>query len=188
MDAVRREVEKLVSPEQIELGGLRIFSTIDPELQEAAQRAADRQLTEIEKLKNFPHPRKADFAGGAGSGGSPKPTDYLQAAVVAIDNRTGAIRAIVGGRDYAESKYSRAILARRQIGSTFKPFVYGTAFHRGLLPGTLVDDSKIRPGEYANISNNWSPANADGDYSGLQPAAWGLLKSRDRKSTRLNSS
>jgi penicillin-binding protein 1A len=185
MDAVRREVDKLLRPEQIELGGLRIFTTIDPHLQEAAQRAADRQLREIEARKDYPHPRRSDFAAELSANGTEKPTDYLQAAVVAIDNRTGAIRAIVGGRDYDESKYSRAILARRQIGSTFKPFVYGTAFQRGLLPGTLIDDSKIRPGELTNIANTWSPANSDGDYAGLQPAAWGLLKSRNTMSVRV---
>jgi penicillin-binding protein 1A len=185
MDAVKREIEKLLPAEQIELGGLRIFSTIDPELQEAAQRAADRQLREIEARKEYPHPRRVDFTAAVQANETEKPTNYLQAALVAVDNRTGAIRAIVGGRDYGESKYSRAILARRQIGSTFKPFVYGTAFQRGLLPGTLIDDSKIRPGEFANIANTWSPANSDGDYAGLQPAAWGLLKSRNTMSVRV---
>jgi penicillin-binding protein 1A len=167
------------------LGGLRIVSTIDPELQEASQRAADRQLREIEARKEYPHPRRVDFTAAVQANETEKPTNYLQAALVAVDNRTGAIRAIVGGRDYGESKYSRAILARRQIGSTFKPFVYGTAFQRGLLPGTLIDDSKIRPGEFANIANTWSPANSDGDYAGLQPAAWGLLKSRNTMSVRV---
>ena len=135
MDAVKREVEKLLAPEQIAFGGLRIFATIDPELQEAAQRAADRQLTEIEKLKGYPHPRRADFTAAIDVNGTERAANYLQAAVVAVDNRTGAIRAIVGGRDYAESKYSRAILARRQIGSTFKPFVYRNSFPARLASG-----------------------------------------------------
>jgi penicillin-binding protein 1A len=185
MDAVKREVDKLLPAELIEMGGLRIFTTIDPQLQDAAQKAADRQLAEIEKLKQYPHPRKADFVLRPDATGREKATDYLQAALVAIDNRTGAIRAIVGGRDYAQSKFSRALLARRQIGSTFKPFVYGTAFQRGLLPGTLIDDSKIRAGEFANIANTWSPANSDGDYAGLQPAAWGLLKSCNTMTVRV---
>ncbi|HEX5175610.1 MAG TPA: PBP1A family penicillin-binding protein, partial [Chthoniobacteraceae bacterium] len=184
MDAVRREVEKLLPAEQIELGGLRIFTTIDPQLQDAAQRAADRQLRTIEARKDYPHPRRSEFAESAANE-TEMGTNYLQAAVVAVDNRTGAIRAIVGGRDYRESKYSRAILARRQIGSTFKPFVYGTAFQRGLLPGTLIDDSKLQAGEFTNIANTWSPANSDGEYSGLQPAAWGLLKSRNTMSVRV---
>jgi penicillin-binding protein 1A len=78
----------------------------------------------------------------------------LQAALVAIDNRTGAIRAIVGSRDYSQSKYSRALLSKRQIGSTFKPFVYAAAYQRGMLPGTQVDDSKIAAGELRNAGKS----------------------------------
>ncbi len=115
-------------------------------------------------------------------------TDYLQGALVAIDNATGAMRAIVGGRDYSESPYSRALLAERPPGSTFKPFVYAAAFERGLLPGTLVDDSKIAENEFRNISNGWSPDNSDDEYMGFQPAAVGLVKSRNTMSVRVGES
>ena len=125
------------------------------------------------------------FGKPAAEGEPEKPTDYLQAAVVLIDNRTGAIRAAVGSRDFAQSKYQRALAARRQIGSTFKPFVYATAFDRGLLPGTLIDDAKIVVGEYKDLPKKWSPENSDGEYGGLQPAANGLLKSRNTMSVRV---
>ena len=114
-----------------------------------------------------------------------RPTNYLQGALVAVDNRTGAIRAVVGGRDFSHSNFSRALAAKRQIGSTFKPFVYAAAFDRGLLPGTLVDDSKIAPGEFQNISQKWSPENSDDEYAGLQPASFGLLKSRNTMTVRV---
>src|SRR5581483_2088599 len=130
------------------------------------------------------HPKKADYVPGA-EGEKEKPTDYLQAAVVIIDNRTGAIRAAVGARDYAQSKYSRALVSQRQIGSTFKPFVYATAFERGLMPGTLIDDGKITAGEFADLPKKWSPENSDGDYGGLQPASFGLVKSRNTMSVRV---
>ncbi len=184
MDAVHRQVQEVLDADLVEQGGLRIYMTVDPQLQRLAQTAADRQLTKIEEGKGYPHPRKADFQLATG-GGEEKPTDYLQAAVVAVDNRTGAIRAIVGGRDYAQSKYHRALLSQRQIGSTFKPFVYAAAFTRGLLPGTLVDDSKIAPGEFRTISGKWSPANSDGDYLGLQRADFGLIKSRNTMTVRI---
>ena len=184
MDAVSRELEALLSPDVIDFGGLRIFTTVDPQLQQLAQTAADRRLAAIEAGKNYPHPKKADFTPAA-EGEEEKPTDYLQAAVVAIDNRTGAIRALVGGRDHQHSKYSRALLSKRQIGSTFKPFIYAAAFQRGLLPGTLIDDSKINPGEFRSISDKWSPENSDGEYAGPQPAAWGLLKSRNTMTVRI---
>lgn len=185
MAAVDRELDTLLSPEVLALGGLKIFTTVDPQLQRAAQDAADRQLTIIENGKGFPHPKKADFVPGTGEGGLEKPTDYLQAGVVAVDNRTGAIRAIVGGRDYAQSKYHRAVISKRQIGSTFKPFVYAAAFQKGMLPGSLVDDARINAGEFRTIKTSWSPENSDGDYTGLQPAAWGLIKSRNTMAVRV---
>jgi penicillin-binding protein 1A len=185
MDAVLREATALLAPEVVDHGGLKIFMTVDPQLQRLAQSAADRRVTEIEEQKNYPHPKKKNFIPGELPDGKERPTDYLQAAVVAIDNHTGAIRAIAGGRDHQQSKYSRALLSRRQVGSTFKPFVYGAAFERGLLPGTVIDDSKILPGEFRNISAKWSPENSDGEYSGLQPAAFGLLKSRNTMSIRV---
>ena len=74
------------------------------------------------------------------------PTPYLQGALVAIDNRSGGIRALVGGRDYAESKLNRAFMAKRQVGSTFKPFVYAAAFDRGMLPGATMSDAPLERG------------------------------------------
>ncbi len=186
MEAVNRDLAAIVSPDVIELGGLKIYTTIDPELQQAALRAADEALTKIEEGKNYPHPKKADFVPGQDEKGVEKPTDYLQAALVAVDNRTGAVRALVGGRDYTHSKYSRAILSRRQIGSTFKPFVYAAAFKRGMLPGTLVSDDAIGPNELRQVSKKkWAPENSDGEYSGLQPASWGLVKSRNTMAIRV---
>jgi penicillin-binding protein 1A len=184
-DAVVQELETLLTPESIQFGGLKVFMTIDPQLQHQAQAAVDRRVTEIEEAKGFPHPRKRDFVPSPGSESDDKRTDYLQAAVVAIDNRTGAIRAAVGGRDYRQSKFSRALQGKRQIGSTFKPFVYAAAFERGLQPGTLIDDSQIRAGEFRDIPKNWSPENSDDEYGGPTPAAAGLLKSRNTMTVRV---
>jgi penicillin-binding protein 1A len=186
MDAVTRQLAEMLDPSLAEQGGLRIHTTIDPELQRIAQEAADRRLAEIEQTKGFPHPRKADFQPQTTQEGHETPTDYLQAAVVAVDNRNGAIRAIVGGRDFSHSKYNRALMSQRQVGSTFKSFIYAAAFQRGMLPGSLVDDSRIEPGEIRTISNNkWSPENSDGSYAGLQPASFGLLKSRNTMTVRI---
>ncbi|EDY21160.1 Peptidoglycan glycosyltransferase [Chthoniobacter flavus Ellin428] len=184
MEAVEGELSTLLSPDTLEYGGLKVTMTIDPALQRLAQTAADRRLSEIESHKGYPHPRKADFVPDP-KAEQEKPTNYLQAAVVMIDNRTGAIKAAVGGRDYAQSKYSRALLGKRQIGSTFKPFVYAAAFDRGLMPGTFVDDGKIAAGEYPDIPKKWSPANSDGHYGGLEPASYGLVHSRNTMSVRV---
>jgi penicillin-binding protein 1A len=184
MDAVLQELSTILAPETMEYGGLKVSMTIDPQLQGLAQAAADRRLSEVEAQKGFPHPKKRDFVPGM-DGEKEKPTDYLQASVVIVDNRSGALRAVVGGRDYAQSKYSRALLSKRQIGSTFKPFVYAAAFERGLLPGTAIDDSKIAAGEFKGLPKTWSPENSDGEYGGLQPASLGLLKSRNTMSVRV---
>ena len=183
MDAVRQELERTLAPDVLREGNLKVEITIDPALQHRAEEAVDGQLTKVEERKGYAHPRKADFV--PGDGPEAKPTNYLQGALVAIDNASGAIRAVVGGRDYADSSYSRALVSKRPVGSTFKPFVYAAAFDRGMLPGTLVDDAEIGPAEFSNISKGWSPENSDGEYLGLQPAAVGLLKSRNTMSVRV---
>jgi penicillin-binding protein 1A len=185
MDATQRELETLLAPETLGFGGLKVFITIDPQLQRLAQAAADRRLSEIEEQKGFPHPKKRDFIPATESDGKEKQTDYLQAAVAVVDNRTGALRAAVGTRDYAQSKYSRALLSKRPVGSTFKPFVYAAAFERGMLPGTAVSDAKISPGEFRDLPKTWSPDNSDDEYGGLEPASFGLLKSRNTMSVRV---
>ena len=110
---------------------------------------------------------------------------YLEGALVAIDNASGGIRALVGGRDYAQSKFNRALPpANRQIGSAFKPFVYTLAFMHGILPGAAISDGPIQPGEIAG-AGNWSPGNSDGTYSGIQPVSYGLIHSRNTMSVRV---
>jgi penicillin-binding protein 1A len=102
-----------------------------------------------------------------------------------IDNGSGGIRALVGGRDYGDSKFNRALApANRQVGSSFKPFVYALAFSHGLLPGGSIDDGPIQPGEIRG-AGNWSPGNSDNTYSGIQPASYGLIHSRNTMSVRI---
>ncbi len=185
MDAVRRDLDRLLTEEQITKGGLKIYTTIDPVLQKAAEDAVVRRTAAIEAQPGWGHPRKAGHLLAPPGSKDENPTLYLQAALIAIDNRSGAIRALVGGRDYSHSKYDRACLARRQAGSTFKPFVYATAFERGLLPGSYVGDWRIEPGEFADIPKKWSPDNSDGDYGGWLPAAVGLIRSRNTMSVRV---
>src|SRR5690606_18580228 len=96
----------------------------------------------------------------------------------------GAIRALVGGRDYAESKYNRAVMSERQVGSTFKPFVYVAAFDKGLLPGTSISDGPIARGEIRTASN-WTPDNSDGTNKGNLRAEEGLIQSRNTMSVRV---
>jgi penicillin-binding protein 1A len=104
---------------------------------------------------------------------------------VVLENHTGAIRALVGGRDFAQSEFNRAIHSRRPMGSVFKPLVYGTAFERGLFPGMLISDAAIAPGEIAWDPIGWNPQNADGVYGGLLPVETGLIQSRNTMTARV---
>ena len=110
---------------------------------------------------------------------------YLEGAAIAIDSRTGGIRAIAGGRDYSRSKFNRAVLGRRQIGSAVKPFVYAKAFENGLRPGDLVDDGRLNPGELPAAYGRYDPANSDNTYRGELPASEGLVLSRNTMSVRI---
>ena len=122
-------------------GGLRVFTTIDPAMQDAAERAIDDQLRQIES-------RRAAAARAAlaaksrrkGQATPPPPKDPpLQAALVSMDPVTGEVRAMVGGRNFDESHFNRAVQARRQPGSAFKPFVYAAAIENGFSPASVVD-------------------------------------------------
>src|SRR3989454_9742494 len=184
MDAVQRDLNLLLTQDQIDNGGLFIYTTLDPAVQNAAQQALETQLTKIEHQSNFHHPLKASYRPPeSGEGDSSMP--YLEGAVVTIDNASGGIRALVGGRDYAQSKFNRARApTNRQVGSAFKPFVYTIAFTHGLLPGASISDGPIQPGEIEG-AGNWSPGNSDGTYVGIQPCSYGLIHSRNTMSVRV---
>src|SRR5213076_3007953 len=183
MDAVQRDLNLLLTQDQIDNGGLFIYTTLDPAVQNAAQQALETQLTKIEHQSNFHHPLKANYQPPETGDDSAMP--YLQGAVVTIDNASGGIRALVGGRDYSQSKFNRALApTNRQIGSAFKPFVYTLAFSHGLLPGAAISDGPIQPGEIEG-AGNWSPANSDGTYGGTMPYSYGLVHSRNTMSVRV---
>src|SRR5947207_12836847 len=183
MDAVQRDLNLLLTQDQIDNGGMFIYTTLDPAVQEAAQQALETQLSKIERQSNFNHPLKANYRPPENGEDSAMP--YLEGAVVAIDNASGGIRGLVGGRDYSQSKFNRALPpTNRQVGSAFKPFVYTVAFAQGLLPGASISDDPIQPGEIDG-AGNWSPGNSDGTYIGLQPCSYGLIHSRNTMSVRV---
>ncbi len=182
MDAVVRDLNALLTDDQRAQGGMKIYTTIDPALQRVAEQSVETQLKKVEARAGYNHPKKADFTDAQRE--EEAQTPYLQGAAVVLENRSGAIRALVGGRDYGESKYNRALSAARQVGSTFKPFVYAAAMKRGLLPGASIDDSAIGRGEIAGATT-WTPDNSDGTYKGLMRAEEGLVQSRNTMSVRV---
>jgi penicillin-binding protein 1B len=151
VEHVRRELSAAYGEQLLQSEGLAVFTTLDPELQRAANRAVERQILRLE----------------AGQRELLRPGARLQAAVLALAPRTGEILALVGGRDFQESQFDRATQARRQPGSVFKPVVALAAFtHPGLprfTPATRLEDAPLRvelPG------GDWTPENYDGAFRG----------------------
>ncbi len=132
-EQVRRELVERFGWELVSEGGLRVYTTIVPEMQQAAEKALNDRLEQIEKRRGYPHKARAEIT--VEEGVAP---DYLQGAAVVLDTKTGAVRALVGGRDFRESRFNRAFQARRQAGSAFKPIVYAAAIEAGHSPASLV--------------------------------------------------
>jgi penicillin-binding protein 1A len=155
VDFIRKELEPKFGRVLLARGGLRIYTTLNLETQRIAAETLRRGLAEIEKAQAAK--RKA---GGSEPG-------QLEGALVAIEPHTGAILAMVGGRDYARSQFNRAVQARRQPGSAFKPFVYAAAFERGFTPATVMDDFPV---SYSIPQNGrlveWRPENYDHQFRG----------------------
>ena len=164
-------------PSLVGVGGLTIQTTFDLRLQSSAEIAVEQRLAGLEQAPGYAHPLMA-----AHREGDP---DYLQAATVVLENYSGAIRALVGGRNFSHSEFNRATMSQRPMGSVFKPLVYGTAFERGLFPGMLVSDAAIAPGEIAWDRIGWNPQNSDGIYGGLMPVETGLIQSRNTMTARV---
>jgi penicillin-binding protein 1A len=182
MDALYRELQGIVSQDEIDSGGLKIYTTLDPALQLAADSAVDSCLTQIEEKTDYKHPRKSAYTDADRA--NEEATPYLQGAALVIDNHTGGIRAIVGGREYKDSKFNRALQATRSVGSTAKPFIYAAAYESGLFPGSQISDDPIRPGEVAEAPH-WNPANSDGSSRGILPLREGLIFSRNTMTIRV---
>jgi penicillin-binding protein 1A len=143
-EAVRRELRTLLPGSEVLSGGLRVYTTIDPAMQAAAERALTERLAAMEKAaRASTRKRMTTRAGAAASitnAANAANEPPLQGSIVAIDPKTGYVKALVGGRDFAESPFDRARQARRQPGSAFKPFVYASALEAGYAPGTMLHD------------------------------------------------
>ncbi|WP_395745928.1 transglycosylase domain-containing protein [Prosthecobacter sp.] len=187
LDTVRRDLDLILEQQEIEDGGLQVFTTLNKDLQDAAEAAVEKRLAAIEKQHGYAHPKKADFDKTWDGAQEVASTPYLQAALMMQDNNTGGILALVGGRDYRHSKYNRATQGERQIGSTVKPFVYAAGIASGFMPGTLINDAPIQPGEIEGADPNWSPQNSDGKFLGPTTLTDGIVKSRNTMTLRLGN-
>lgn len=163
-EEVRRRLIDLFGWEAVYEQGLRVYSTIDPAMQRAAEEALERGIRRIEARR--PTDRKPDS---------------LQGALIALDPRSGEVRALVGGRDVAASSFNRATQARRQAGSAFKPILYAAALDQGLTPVTVLDDLDH---PFPAADGDWLPAEAHDEVSALTVRA-ALQQSSNRAAVRL---
>jgi penicillin-binding protein 1B len=145
-------------------GAIDVYTTLDLYIQRVAQDAVREGVARLDEVLARRRRRP-------------------QAALIAIDPRTGEVLALVGGRSYNQSQYNRAIAARRQPGSVFKPFVYLSAFERAyangrtdMTPATLVIDE---PTSWAFNQQTWTPSNYDGEYEGAITLRRALALSRN---------
>ncbi len=166
--------------------GLRVYTSLDVDMQSAAERALENQLKAIEAGRHgaYKHLTYEEYTARSAEGGERGAANspYLQGAFVAVDPRSGAVRAMVGGRDFDDSKFNRAVQAKRQPGSTFKPIVYATAIHQGLSPAQVVDDSPISMDQLSG--EQWTPQNYDMKFMGNMPLRKALYMSRNLSAIR----
>ncbi|MDE2627558.1 MAG: transglycosylase domain-containing protein, partial [Burkholderiales bacterium] len=109
----------------------------------------------------------------------------VEGAFVAMDPRTGAVRAMVGGFDYSKSKFNHVTQAWRQPGSSFKPFIYSAALEKGFTPATIINDAPLFFDAAATGSQPWEPKNYDGKFEGPMTMRRGLEKSKNMVSIRI---
>jgi penicillin-binding protein 1A len=124
-EEVRKQLIQQFGWEAVHYDGLQVYTTLDLDMQKLAEAEIRKSIEEIERRQ--PARMKSDK-------GNP-----LQAALVALDPRTGEVRAMVGGRSYDASRFNRATQAKRQPGSAFKPFIYAAALERGYSPASILD-------------------------------------------------
>ncbi|MCK5739368.1 transglycosylase domain-containing protein, partial [bacterium] len=155
ISAAQKIVAEKYSRDVVNYGGLKIHTTIDSRLQQLANMAVKNGMNALDIKLGLPPYEKATATERA---------NYPQIALVSIEPKTGKIRALVGGRNYAASEFNRAISANRLPGSSFKPIVYLTALDQGIFhPASIIED---RPVTFGRGEGSWTPKNFSNRYHG----------------------
>ena len=199
VDYIRQQVIAAVGWDRAMNEGFRIQTTIDVDLQKVSEDSLRVNLDRIEKHPDYNHQTYADYAAtfrkakANGTMSSQPAPEYLQGAVIGLDNATGDILVLVGGRDFEHNQYDRALQARRPAGTAMLPFVYAAAFEKGMFPGTLVEDSPldnraVMIGGTTGILGEWGPESAENRYEGAMTARQALAKSKDGAGVRIGMS
>jgi penicillin-binding protein 1A len=211
VEHVRRRLERKFGTSAVWRGGLKIYTTLDLDVQKKAEEVMEKSLSDFDARAQIEHDKKIKDLLATGE---PLPPDVstaplakIQGAFVLMDVKTGAVRAMIGGRD---SHFNRVIQAKRQPGSTFKPFVWTAALESGMTPASLVDDTplafyfdgrdwRLLEGATDQYSINlatqpfaaspdfkiWVPNNFDGKFMGRITIRTALAHSRNIASVNL---
>jgi 1A family penicillin-binding protein len=167
--------------DEINTGGFQVYTTLDIEMQRAAQAAMEEGWAAIESdTTRFKHPRFAEFDTVPDF---PNQTPYLQGAFIALDPETGHVKALIGGRDYQQSKYDRARQAHRQAGSGFKPFVYTAAIATGIPASYVLEDNAVVLPQPSG--EDWRPSNFTNEFRGPMTLREGLYTSTNMIAIKL---
>ena len=182
VEYVRQQLEARFGRE-LYTSGYRIYTSLDLDIQQAAERALEARLEAIEsgadgKFTHETYRQYMDSRSDNGDDNSRTTTPYLQGLAVTLEAKTGYIRAMVGGRDFEDSKFNRATQALRQPGSTFKPIVYAAAVEAGYpLSHVMVDDPLTV--ELDPTEPPWAPQNYDLEFDGPMTLRRALYLSRN---------
>ena len=171
VDVVRVQAVRAGIP--VNQGGYRIYTSLDPVLQNAATSALLEETAAIESQPDYAHPKYTPRSRSTPT----RTTDYLQGMVVALDPTSGDVRALVGGRDYGDSQFDRAVDGMRQPGSSFKPIVYAAAIADSITPNTIFGDTALSiPLPNGDV---YKPEDSDGEYLGPLTLREAFAKSRN---------
>jgi len=196
VDYIRQQVIAAVGWNRAMNEGFRIRTTIDVDLQKAAEDSLRTHLEAIEQRPDYNHQTYAAYAASfkkakANATMSDQPTpEYLQGAIIGLDNASGDIMVLAGGRDFEHNQYNRALQARRPAGTAMLPFVYAAAFEKGMYPGSLVEDSPldnraVMIGGTTGILGEWGPESSDNRYEGAMTARQAMAKSKNGATVRI---
>lgn len=176
VEQIRQYLEKNYGVRALYEEGLRVYTTLDSRIQRAAEKYLEEHLVKLETDEKYEFTRALYDSLNADVDPAERPLPrYLQGALLFLDAKNGAVLAMVGGRDFASSKFNRAVQARRQPGSVFKPFLYAAALKHGWTPASVLMDTPV---EVETGSDElWRPVNFSGTFEGPMSLRYALANS-----------
>jgi len=210
---VQKEVEEEVDAVLSSLGmegitgkGFKIFTSVDVSLQQAAEKSLARRIGEIESNPVYPAREKmgdytkklAEYTAKLEAfrkGEAPEPKEkplpaYLQGTLLAVDNKTGGVLAMCGGRDFGQSQYNRVLLSKRPAGTAFVPFVYTAAYEGKYFPGSRIqdqrmDNTKVMMGAVTGTLGEWGTEGTVESHEGTTSLRAALMQGKNNCAARL---